>query len=200
MLTSLVNIGRIKIQTLYKKLWKTFTNCIHVCTYVYSTVSNGCSPGSKGIKGARGARGPRGYPGPQGPKGFPGVSGIPGASGPKGNRGLPGHPGRRGATGEVGAQGQPGPPGLPGTPGSSEFCPEFDGVDLGLVSTHMSPQLCTLSLFLQLQANPKEYEAIQRLVFRKERNFACSLRDASQPLLQQLAVDYCYGTKENQDM
>ena len=53
-----------------------------------------------------------------------------------------------------------------------------------------------MSLFLQLQPNPKEYEAIQRLVFRKERNFACSLRDASQPLLQQLAINYCYAGQD----
>ncbi|XP_065901817.1 collagen alpha-1(III) chain-like isoform X2 [Dysidea avara] len=140
---------------------------------------DGCPPGRKGAKGVRGARGPRGYPGRQGLKGVRGVSGIPGKSGPKGNRGLPGHPGRRGPTGEVGIQGPPGPPGLPGTPGNRDLCPEFDGVDLGL-----------------LQANPKEYEAIQRLAFRRERNFACSLTDASQPLLQELAFDICYSTDD----
>ena len=114
-----------------------YTCCgITFTTKLACTAKDGCPPGRKGAKGVRGARGPRGYPGRQGLKGVRGVSGIPGKSGPKGNRGLPGHPGRRGPTGEVGIQGPPGPPGLPGTPGNRDLCPEFDGVDLGLVSTH----------------------------------------------------------------
>jgi len=50
-----------------------------------------------------------------------------------------------------------------------------------------------LTVLLQVQPNPKEYDAIERLIFRRERSFACSLRDASQPLLQLLALDICYG-------
>jgi len=51
----------------------------------------------------------------------------------------------------------------------------------------------TVTILLQVQPNPKEYDAIVRLISRRERSFACSLRDASQPLLQLLALDICYG-------
>ena len=46
-------------------------------------------------------------------------------------------------------------------------------------------------LFVQLPPNPVELEAIKRLITEEESDFACSLIDASQPLLQQLAFHYC---------
>jgi len=42
-----------------------------------------------------------------------------------------------------------------------------------------------------MQPNPVESDAITRLIIEKESDYACSLLDASQPLLQQLAVHYC---------
>ena len=52
----------------------------------------------------------------------------------------------------------------------------------------------TISLCIhcpQIQPNPVELDAIIRLVVKKESDYACSLLDASQPLLQQLAFHYC---------
>ena len=69
-------------------------------------------------------KGLRGYPGAVGPKG------IPGSDGQKERRGLPGHQGRREHTGQPGIQGPIGPA---GSPGNRDHCPEFDGIDLGLV-------------------------------------------------------------------
>ena len=82
-------------------------------------------------------KGARGYPGPAGivgPKGLQGVPGQRGHKGSTGEKGLPGPPGRNGYTGPPGYDGEPGSPGLPGPIGNREGCPEFDGIDLGLVS------------------------------------------------------------------
>ena len=78
-------------------------------------------------------KGPRGYPGATGPKGIQGSKGLPGNDGQKGSKGLPGCQGRRGPAGPPGIPGQAGSPGLPGSPGGRDNCPEFDGIDLGLV-------------------------------------------------------------------
>jgi len=43
----------------------------------------------------------------------------------------------------------------------------------------------------QIQPNTVELEAILRLITKKETRYACSLLDASQPLLQQLAFHFC---------
>ena len=83
------------------------------------------------MKGARGHPGP---PGMIGPRGLRGVPGQRGHKGPTGKRGLRGPRGRNGHDGPTGYDGEPGSPGLPGPIGNREGCPEFDGIDLGLVS------------------------------------------------------------------
>ena len=102
-------------------------------------------------------KGARGYPGPPGivgPKGSQGVPGQRGNKGPTGEKGLPGLPGRNGYTGPPGYDGEPGSPGLPGPIGNREGCPEFDGIDLGLVSyLHMCCNLVHVSDFMNYMSS-----------------------------------------------
>ena len=90
-----------------------------------------CPPGRKGAKGVKGSLGRRGSGGAPGARG---VSGFPGATGRKGEKGFSGHRGQDGPTGPPGSRGDRGPPGYPGPIGSREGCPEFDGIDISLVS------------------------------------------------------------------
>jgi len=50
---------------------------------------------------------------------------------------------------------------------------------------------CINFLHIQTPPNPVEIDAIKRLLTKKESKYACSLRDAFQPLVQQLAYYYC---------
>ena len=93
-------------------------------------------------------KGLRGYPGAAGPKGIQGSHGKLGSDGQKGRRGLPGHQGRRGRTGPPGIQGPTGPAGLPGSPGNRDHCPEFDGIDLGLVCTYYTVCKCMYFVYM----------------------------------------------------
>ena len=82
-----------------------------------------------------------GYPCPPGiigPKGSRGVSEQRGQKESTGEKGLPGPRGPHGDDGPAGFDDEPGSPGLPGPIGNREGCPEFDGIDLGLVSVHVS--------------------------------------------------------------
>ena len=101
-------------------------------THYYYTPS--CPYARKGAKGVKGARGYPGLPGIIGSKGLQGVPGQRGHKGFGGEKGLPGPCGLHGDDGPTGFDGEPGPPGLPGPIGNREGCPEFDGIDLGLVS------------------------------------------------------------------
>jgi len=48
-----------------------------------------------------------------------------------------------------------------------------------------------LHIYQQIQPNPAEYAAIQELIGKRNTTYACSLTDASQPLLQSLAYYIC---------